>query len=151
MWRPLAVAGISGTLLAASATAGFALAGSGHAAAAHLRQEVVRPVTAHSQRPQADSWLVSGAGQDSCSDQGLVHSVPSAAKVPFAFVNRGAAAVDIIWLNFTGRRVLYTVLSPDTSYHVDTYVGHDWLIAGSGGGCQGVFGIKGSGEIVVTS
>jgi hypothetical protein len=108
-------------------------------------------VTAHSQRPQADSFLVSGAGQDSCSDEGLVHSVPSAAKVPFAFLNRGAAAVDIIWLNFTGRRVLYTVLSPDASYHVDTYVGHDWLIAGSGGGCEGIFSIKGSGEIVVTS
>jgi hypothetical protein len=71
--------------------------------------------------------------------------------VPFAFVNRGKAAVDIIWLNFTGGRVLYTVLGPETSYHVDTYVGHDWLVAGSGGGCQGVFGVDGSGEIVITS
>ncbi len=38
--------------------------------------------------------------------------------------------MDIIWLNFTCGRVLYAVLSPGTSYRVDTYVGHDWLIAG---------------------
>ena len=47
--------------------------------------------------------------------------------------------------------MLYAVLSSGTSYRVDTYVGHDWLIADSGGGCQGVFGIDGSGEIVITS
>ena len=69
----------------------------------------------------------------------------------FTFVNNSAATVDIIWLNFTGGRVLYAVLSPGTSYRVDTYVGHDWLIAGSGGDCQGVFGIDGSGQIAITS
>jgi serine/threonine protein kinase len=152
MWRPLAVAGISATLLTASVTVGLALAGSGHQPPKRPPgPEVTRPVSAHSQQPQTDSFSLSGASQYSCSDEGVVRSIPSAAKVPFAFVNRGAAAVDVIWLNFTGRRVLYTVLAPGTSYHVDTYVGHDWLIAGSGAGCQGVFGISGPGEIVMTS
>jgi eukaryotic-like serine/threonine-protein kinase len=229
MWRPLAVAAVSGTLLAASATAGFALAGSGHQASGkHLRLQVARPLTAPpavsasgagttapspapeqtrrprpaasvrprqsptpppalvpveptqtysppaptptprpsprprprprpspkpsvTPRPQGDSISASGASQDSCSDEGVIHSVASTAEVPFTFVNDSATTVDIIWLNFAGSRVLYAVLSPDTSYRVDTYVGHDWLIAGSGGGCVGVFDIDGSGDIVITS
>jgi serine/threonine protein kinase len=229
MWRPLAVAAVSGTLLAASATAGFALAGSGHQASGkHLRLQVARPLTAPptvsasgagttapspapeqtrrprpaasvrprqsptpppalvpveptqtysppaptptprpsprprprprpspkpsvTPRPQSDSISASGASQDSCSDEGVIHSVASTAEVPFTFVNDSATTVDIIWLNFAGSRVLYAVLSPDTSYRVNTYVGHDWLIAGSGGGCLGVFGIDGSGDIVITS
>jgi len=229
MWRPLAVAAVSGTLLAASATAGFALAGSGHQASGkHLRLQVVRPLTRSptvsasgtgttappaapeqtrrprpaasvrprqsstrppalvpveptqtysppaptptprpsprprprprpspkpsvTPRPQSDSISASGASQDSCSDEGVIHSVASTAEVPFTFVNDSATTVDIIWLNFAGSRVLYAVLSPDTSYRVNTYVGHDWLIAGSGGGCLGVFGIDGSGDIVIAS
>jgi eukaryotic-like serine/threonine-protein kinase len=229
MWRPLAVAAVTGTLLAASATAGFALAGSGHQASGkHLRLQVVRPLTGPptvsasgagttapsaapeqtrrphpaasvrprqsstpppalvpveptrtyspptptptprpsvsprprprpspkpsvTPRPQTDSISASGASQDSCSDEGVIHSVASTAEVPFRFVNNSAATVDIIWLNFAGSRVLYAVLSPGTSYRVNTYVGHDWLIAGSGGGCLGVFGIDGSGDIVITS
>jgi serine/threonine protein kinase len=229
MWRPLAVAAVSGTLLAASATAGFALAGSGHQASGrHSRLQVVRPLTGSptvpasgagttapsptpaqprrphpaasvrprqsstpppalvpveptqtyspptptptprpslsprprprpspkpsvTPRPQADSFSASGASQDSCSDEGVIHSVASTAEVPFSFVNNSAATVDIIWLNFAGSRVLYAVLSPGTSYRVNTYVGHDWLIAGSGGGCLGVFGIDGSGDILITS
>ena len=225
MWRPLAVAAVSGTLLAASATAGFALAGSGHQASGkHLRLQVVRPLTGSptvsasgtgttappaapeqtrrprpaasvrarqsptpppalvpveptqtyspptprpspsprprprpspkpsvTPRPQTDSFSASGASQDSCSDVGVIHSVASTAEVPFSFVNNSAATVDIIWLNFAGGRVLYAVLSPGTSYRVNTYVGHDWLIAGSGGGCLGVFGIDGSGDIVIAS
>jgi eukaryotic-like serine/threonine-protein kinase len=225
MLRPLAVAGVSGILLAASATAGFALAGSGHQASEkHFRPQVVRPLTTSptvsasgagttapsptpaqtrrphpaasarprqsstsppalvpveptqtyspptprpspsprprprpspkpsvTPRPQTDSFSASGASQDSCSDEGVIHSVASTAEVPFTFVNNSATTVDIIWLNFAGSRVLYAVLSPGTSYRVNTYVGHDWLIAGSGGGCLGVFGIDGSGDIVITS
>jgi hypothetical protein len=47
--------------------------------------------------------------------------------------------------------VLYDVVNPGGSYDVDTYVAHDWQIAGSGGGCLGIFNVDDSGQIVITS
>jgi serine/threonine protein kinase len=94
---------------------------------------------------------VKGASWYSCSDEGSIHSVPSTAGQLFTFVNNSSATLQIIWLNFGGGRQLYDVLSPGQSYNVDTYVGHDWVIANSTGGCLGIFGINSSGQIVTSS
>jgi eukaryotic-like serine/threonine-protein kinase len=94
---------------------------------------------------------VKGASWYSCSDEGSIHSVPSTSEELFTFVNNSSTTLQIIWLNFGGSRQLYDVLGPGQSYNVDTYIGHDWLIASPGSGCLGIFGINGSGQIVTSS
>ncbi len=68
----------------------------------------------------------------------------------FTFINNAAASLKIMWLSFNGKRQLYDALSSNSSYSVDTYIGHYWLIASSGAACLGIFGINGSGHIVIT-
>jgi serine/threonine protein kinase len=116
-------------------------------------QSTARPAQSTAPAKSTPTYLfdVKGASWYSCSDEGSIHSVPSTAGQLFTFVNNSSATLQIIWLNFGGSRQLYDVLSPGQSYNVDTYVGHDWVIASSTGSCLGIFGINGSGQIVTSS
>ena len=67
----------------------------------------------------------------------------------FTFINNAAARLEIIWLDFNGKRQLYDVLSPGNSFSVDTYIGHYWLIASSGARCLSILAVNGSGHIVI--
>ncbi len=165
-WWPLAMVWISGALLAAFAAAALALDGAGsqspgtHSRPPAAKSASASPLPAPSRRPlqavappvgttyQVD---VRGANWNSCSDEGSIHSVPSRAGEPFTFVNNSPTNLNIIWLDFSGRRQLYDVLRPGRSYSVDTYIGHDWLITSSTARCLGIFGIYNSGQIAVST
>jgi hypothetical protein len=94
---------------------------------------------------------VTGATQYSCSSYGSVRSASSTSKVMFTFINNSSTEVSIIWLNFSGNTKLYDTLPPGYEDNQPTYIGHYWLIASSAGGCLGIFGINGSGQIVTTA
>jgi serine/threonine protein kinase len=165
-WRPLAMIWISGALLAAFAAAAHALDGVGsqspgtHSRPPAAKSASASPFPAPSRRPlqsvappAATTYQVDvkGASWNSCSDEGSIHSVPSSAGELFTFVNNSPTNLNIIWLDFSGRRQLYDVLRPGRSYSVDTYIGHDWLITTSTTRCLGIFGIYTSGQIAVST
>jgi eukaryotic-like serine/threonine-protein kinase len=91
-----------------------------------------------------------GASEYSCSAVGSVASAPSSDEVLFTFVNKSSAAVQVIWLGFSREPVLYDTVSPGGSYQVNTYVGHYWELAISGGSCLAVFDIGGTGQISIS-
>lgn len=92
----------------------------------------------------------SGASEYGCAAVGAVASAPSQDGVPFTFANQSSAAVEVIWLDFSRGPVLYDTVAPGSSYRVNTYVGHYWEVAISGGPCLAVFDITGSGQISVS-
>jgi hypothetical protein len=55
------------------------------------------------------------------------------------FVNKSGGPVDIYWIDFSGRRVLYaTSLAAGATFPPLTYLGHPWLVVRSGTGGRAV-------------
>ena len=125
-----------------------AVLASEHSASGTTSPSAARPSATQTASPYR--FQLAGARPYSCSGEGSLYSAPSTSKVLFTFVNNTGVSVQITWLDFNGNRQVYDMLSSGSAFNVDTYIGHYWLIAGSGGGCLGIFGISGSGHIVIT-
>lgn len=44
------------------------------------------------------------------------------------FVNKTGMTVQVWWLDFEGKRILYNTLAPDEEYRQQTYLTHPWII-----------------------
>jgi len=164
--RRAALAWACGALVAVSVAAVFALSNGGRSPSAPATPAVsasVRPApvsTPSVTQPAGTSaatilappyrFQLAGASPASCSQEGSVYSPASTSEVVFTFINNAAASLKIFWLDFNGRRELYDVLSSGSTFSVDTYAGHYWLIADSGARCLDIFGISNSGHIAIT-
>jgi hypothetical protein len=49
------------------------------------------------------------------------------------FVNKTGMKVQVIWLDFEGKRVHYLTLEPNQEYKQQTYLTHPWLITDADG------------------
>ena len=144
--RALALA--CGALLAVSAAAVLTL-NAGSRSRPASQPAITSPAVSASARPSRYRYQLEGARPYSCSGEGSAYSPASTSKVLFSFINNTAARLEIIWLDFNGKRQLYDMLSPGNSFSVDTYVGHYWLIASSGARCLSILAVNGSGHIVI--
>lgn len=63
--------------------------------------------------------------------EGKIRSVEGVRTTSIRFDNVAAFPVQIYWLNYEGKRVLYGTLAPQQSYVQPTYVSHPWLLARS--------------------
>jgi hypothetical protein len=65
----------------------------------------------------------------------VLQSSNGATHATIKFVNQTRAAVDIYWINYDGRRVLYvSALAPDSASTISTFLTHPWLVVASGSG-----------------
>src|SRR6202012_5102112 len=74
-----------------------------------------------------------------CSEESSLASPPSTAATPIDFENQTSETVQVFWLNFTDQRVFYEDIGAGASFTQQTYVGHTWVIADSGGTCIQIF------------
>jgi hypothetical protein len=65
--------------------------------------------------------------------EGSVRSIESVRSTTVRFENVSLIPVQIFWLNYEGKRVLYNTLAPGQSYVQGTFVTHPWLVAMTNG------------------
>lgn len=63
--------------------------------------------------------------------EGVECSVTSTERYSVRFVNTTDKTIDVIWLDFTGQKVTYQTLSPQTAWSVYTYKTHPWIFRDS--------------------
>jgi hypothetical protein len=75
------------------------------------------------------------AALDPVLTENSYRSVDHAAPAPINFVNRSKGPVDIYWLDYDGKRVLYkSGLPSGTSWTAGSFVTHPWLVIATGTG-----------------
>jgi hypothetical protein len=55
------------------------------------------------------------------------------------FVNEGARAFQIHWLDYQGKRVFYKTVLPHSSHTQPTYLTHPWVLTDESQQCLGVY------------
>jgi von Hippel-Lindau disease tumor supressor len=60
-----------------------------------------------------------------------VKSVEAVQKTYLTFYNATQRTVDVIWINYQGKPILYKSLLPGQFFDVDTYVTHPWIFRDS--------------------
>lgn len=71
----------------------------------------------------------------SCGMESTLKSLRYDQALSMTFENRSSFERDLYWLNYTGKRVIYTKLAPGSTYSVNTFVTHPWVITDSSGTC----------------
>ena len=146
--RALAAAGLA--VVAAAAASALALTLGSHGgtpSASRGSRPPARTTGGGTPVPSPYRFVVSGASTHSCS-AGL-RSVGGRRGAQVVFADKSGAGLQLFWLDFDGNRKLYVKLKQGGSQRMETYVGDYWLIADSSGGCIGVFGVTGNGQITV--
>ena len=74
-----------------------------------------------------------------CPSPGNIRSVDSKTKAIVNFSNNTGKTINIVWLDYEGKRKTYKTLKRGEVYEQQTFVGHPWLIVDQDGGCLGVY------------
>ena len=64
-------------------------------------------------------------------------SLEGKVRTDIRFVNKSSGAVDVVWLDYTGKRVHYNTLPAGASYSQPTWKTHSWLVLDASGRCIG--------------
>ena len=74
-----------------------------------------------------------------CPSPGNIRSVDSKTKAIVNFSNNTGKTINIVWLDYEGKRKTYKTLNRGEVYEQQTFVGHPWLIVDANGGCLGLY------------
>jgi hypothetical protein len=74
-----------------------------------------------------------------CPAAGNIRSVDSKSRAIVNFSNNSGKTLDIVWLDYDGKRKTYRTLKNGEVYEQQTFVGHPWLIVDQRGACLGVY------------
>lgn len=74
-----------------------------------------------------------------CSAESVSRSISGKVSTKMVFRNRSRKKVKIYWLNYSGERVFYRQLNPQTGYTQSTYVTHPWVVTDASDNCLGVY------------
>src|SRR5580658_922551 len=74
---------------------------------------------------------------DAATLEDASRSISAATQARITFVNRSDTAVDIYWITYEGKRMLYRAgLVAGATWQVQTFLTHPWLVVASGTGCS---------------
>ena len=73
--------------------------------------------------------------QKACRRESTTRSTGDSARGDIRFTNGSKAPIDVFWLDYDGKRVLYGSLEPGQSLAQQSYVTHPWVISDKSGKC----------------
>jgi hypothetical protein len=74
-----------------------------------------------------------------CPSPGNLRSIDSKSKATINFSNNTGRTINVVWIDYEGKRQTYKSLKRGEVYEQQTFVGHPWLITETNGGCLGVY------------
>jgi hypothetical protein len=74
-----------------------------------------------------------------CSAEAKLKSINGDTPTSVDFVNQTADEVDVYWLDYSGKRVLYNKVPSGYHYVQQTYLTHPWVVTNSAGTCLAIF------------
>lgn len=74
-----------------------------------------------------------------CPSNGNVRSVNSSTTAIVNFSNNTGRTVNVIWIDYDGKRQTYKTLRNNEVYEQQTFVGHPWLIVDGNNRCLGLY------------
>ncbi len=83
----------------------------------------------------APAWAVT----IKCDNVESAKSVGHSQEATVIFTNYLESEVQIYWINYQGKRVLYRKLAPGDSYRQQSFFTHVWLATNRDGNCVGLF------------
>ncbi len=94
-------------------------------------------------------WIVATASAHAaCNEQGL-RSQKGDKPTTIEFINKSKRTVNVYWVDYKGKRVLYHTLRPGQRAGQDTYRTHPWIITTEKGKClESVVAVKGKNRLV---
>jgi WD40 repeat protein len=113
------------------------------ATAAAAAQEVIRaayasPALSAKDRARLDQ-LADRPANRRCDREAQYRSIDGDQTMPVTFVNRYTSSLYIYWLDYTGRRTLYSSVAPGNSYSVLSAMTHPWLVTDSVDKCIAIY------------
>jgi eukaryotic-like serine/threonine-protein kinase len=109
-----------------------------------------KPTPTHTTSPSQQVSGYSGVTVYPCSDEGGIGSTPGGSGVSFSFTNSSAADVSVIELEPGGGGGPSATVSPGGSASPGVLTDQVWLVQSATGGCLGIYGITGNGEVSVS-
>ena len=85
------------------------------------------------------AWNSTQLDRQDCQREAELHSLPSTTRVTLRFDNRRSTPVRVYWLDFAGKRVLYTTLAAGQTMYQPTFSSHRWMVTTEGDECLGVY------------
>ncbi len=103
-------------------------------------------VTARSEADPAKSAIASVVistyeqlPSQACIRESSLRSIEGVASTTIQFVNFTSQDIQVYWLNYEGRRVLYKTLTARENYLQSTFLTHPWVVTDTSGRCLGIF------------
>jgi hypothetical protein len=89
--------------------------------------------------PASSEGMRHAAASASCASEGALKSMNSMHRADISFVNGTKYVRVVYWLDFSGKRVVYDILSAGKTTKERSYLTHPWLIANRAGACLSVY------------
>lgn len=85
-------------------------------------------------------WNTSASAlEKNCSEEPRLKSVASGTATAINFINNSSQPIKAHWIDYQGRRKLYSEIPAGQSFSVNTYVFHPWVVTTPGGDCLQIF------------
>ncbi|MEA5618208.1 hypothetical protein VB711_10225 [Cronbergia sp. UHCC 0137] len=82
---------------------------------------------------------IANAQSKRCESESVSISRSGKIATEITFINQRSTPVKLFWLDYSGQRKFYGLITPSNKITQSTYVTHPWVITDSIDNCQGVY------------
>jgi TIR domain/VHL beta domain len=84
-------------------------------------------------------WGSSSVNPVDCKEEPILRSLEGKISTSIAFVNKEDHAIQVYWLDYNGKRVLFGTLGRGQALTQDTFVTHPWIVTNANGECKAIY------------